>query len=329
MKIAIISINDISFKAALKLASFLKNHDVKIYKKDRDFIKLDDILKDIWEKSEALIFIMAIGAVVRKVASLLKNKSEDPAVLVMTLDLLKVVPLLGGHLGGANELSVEICKKIKGCIPFITTATDQMDVLSFDMFAKERGFLIENLFRLSKISNALLNGKEIEVATYENIFKSIEKKDNLKLIPFERVDENSVLISPFSNPLKPLTLKPPLFIGIGCNRGVCREKIKRAFLIFLEKYSLKREQIKALASFEAKKSEKGLLEFAEEFKLEIKFFDKESINSLESDFSRSFAKKYFDIKGVAEPSAVLASRYRELVIKKESFFKEITIAGAV
>lgn len=329
MKIAIISINDVSFNSALKLSSFLENHDVKIYKKDRDFIKLDDILKDIWEKSEALIFIMAIGAVIRKVASLLKNKSKDPAVLVMTLDLLKIVPLLGGHLGGANELAIEICEKIKGCIPFITTATDQMNILSFDMFAKERGFLIENLFRLSKISNSLLNGKEVEVATYESIFKSIEKKDNLKLIPFERVNENSVLISPFSNPLKPLTLKPPMFIGIGCNRGVCKEKIKKAFLIFLEKYSLKREQIKALASFETKKDEKGLLEFAKEFKFDIKFFDRESINSLNNNFSRSFAKKYFDIKGVAEPSAILASHYRELVIKKEAFFKEITIAGAV
>ena len=329
MKISIVSINDPSFNSACNLANYLKEHSVKVYKKNRDFNKLDEILKDIWKNSEAIIFIMATGAVVRKIAPLLKSKKDDPAVLVVSLDLLKILPLIGGHLAGANELALDLCKKIEGAEAFITTATDQTNTLSFDMFAKERGFEIKNLHRLSLISNTLLNGKEVEVATYKNIFDSIENKKNLKLIPFEEVTEKSVLISPFESDKDPLTLKPPLYLGIGCNRGVDFETIERSFELFLDKFSLKRDQIKNIASFEAKRDEKGLLEFAKRYDFEIKFFTKEEINLLTYNFSFSFAKKYFDIKGVAEPAALLASRYRELVIKKEIFFKSVTIAGAM
>ncbi len=329
MKIAVISINNPSLKAAKRLSLFLTSHDVRIYAKNRDFEKLDDILKKVWYENDALIFIMATGAVVRKIAPLLENKAKDPAVLIMSLDLLKVIPLLGGHLGGANELCEEICKKINGCISFITTATDQTNTLSFDMFAKKRGFGIENLSKLAKISNSLLNKKKVKVASFKNIFYSIENRNYLELIDFKEVDEDSVLISPFSHPKKPLTLKPPLYLGIGCNKGTSKDMIKEAFYNFLQKYSLNREQIKSVASFEAKKDEKGLLKFCEEFGFEIKFFSKEEINFLKYNFTSSFAKKYFDIQGVAEPCAVLSSEYKELVIKKESFFKSVTIAGAV
>ncbi|HHB93544.1 MAG TPA: cobalamin biosynthesis protein, partial [Campylobacterales bacterium] len=39
--------------------------------------------------------------------------------------------------------------------------------------------------------------------------------------------------------------------------------------------------------------------------------------------------KFFGLKGVAEPSSVLASEYKELIIKKEVYFKSVTIAGAI
>ncbi len=49
---------------------------------------------------DAIIAILAVGAVVRKIAPLLKSKESDPAVLVINLKLDRVLPLLSGHLGG-------------------------------------------------------------------------------------------------------------------------------------------------------------------------------------------------------------------------------------
>ncbi len=64
------------------------------------------------------------------------------------------------------------------------------------MLAKERGWRIENIKELAKISNRLINREVVKVATYETIFNSIENRENLKLIDFKDIDRDSVVISP-------------------------------------------------------------------------------------------------------------------------------------
>lgn len=328
-KIAIITINNPSLEAAKKLLPYLKEFEVDIYSKT-EFItykKLDDILPSIWEKYDAIIAILALGAVVRKVAPLLKDKSSDPGVIVINIALDRIIPLLSGHLGGANELADLLTQRLPNAINFVTTATDQTNTIAFEMLAKKRGWRIENLKKLANISNRLLNKKEVKVVTYPAIFESIEKKENLKLVGFDEIDENSVVIAPVKT--DELLFVPKITIGLGCNRGTTKEVIKKAFYEFLNSQKIRREDIKTLASFEAKADEEGLLEFAKDEELEIEFFKKEELNSLENDFSPSKAKKFFDLKGVAEPSSVMASEYKELVFKKEVYFKSVTIAGAV
>jgi cobalt-precorrin 5A hydrolase len=61
----------------------------------------------------------------------------------------------------------------------------------------------------------------------------------------------------------------------------------------------------------------------------IRFFVKDDINQLQYDFSKSASTKFFGLKGVAEPSAILSSKYKELIIKKRVFYKSITIAIAI
>jgi len=328
-KIAILTINTPSLNSAKKLLPYLKEFDVDIYAKD-EFIKyekLDDILPKIWKSYDAIIAIIAVGAVVRKIAPYLKDKASDPAVVVLNLELNRVLPLLSGHLGGANELAKLLEKRLPDCINFITTATDQTDTLAFDMLAKKRGWRVKNLKALSNISNKLLNNKTVKVATYKSIFDSIENKKNLLHINFDEVDENSVIIGFKKSHL--LTLLPKLYIGIGCNKKTKKELIKKAFYLFLEENSIEREDVKRLASFEAKREEEGLLEFAKEEGLKIEFFSRDDINLLEKDFSTSASTKFFAVKGVGEPTAVLASRYKELIFKKRAYFGSITIAGAI
>jgi len=267
-----------------------------------------------------------MGAVVRKIAPFLKDKATDPAVIVINLALDKIVPLLSGHLGGANELSDTIASRIEGCVNFVSTATDQTKTLAFEMFAKKNDLEIHNLKELALISNSLLNKKEVEVLTCEAIYETIPNKKNLT-----RVDRQSselcVNITPFDSSL--LTFKPKIFLGMGCNRDTSFEDIEKAFLSFLESNKLTIEQIENIASFEAKADEKGLLEFANKYNFDIKFYNESEINNLEGEFSKSASTKFFGLKGVAEPSSVLISKYKELIINKEVYDKKITIAAAV
>lgn len=335
LKIAVVTINQPSLTSACALVPYLYDYEVDIYGKEglthnlnklNIYNNLDDILEPAWNGYDAIICILAMGAVVRKIAPFLKDKSTDPGILVINLNLTRIVPLLSGHLGGANELSDVIASRIEGCENFITTATDQTKTLAFEMFAKKNELEIHNLKRLAKISNALLNKKQIEVKTYENIFNTIDNKENLKRVS-ECSGELCVNMTPFDG--DELTLKPAVYLGIGCNRDTTFEDIEASVVWFLDKHNLQMNQIKNIASFEAKNDEKGLLEFATKYNFDIRFFNKEAINSLEEDFSKSQASKFFDLKGVAEPSAILVSKYKELLIKKEVYEKKITIALAV
>ena len=338
LKIAIISINQPSLNSAIRLSEYLNEYEVDIYgKKDLvhnldnllTYEKIDTVLENGWKKYDAIICILAMGIVVRKIAPLLESKATDPAILVMSIDLSKVIPLLSGHIGGANELSDFIAQKIDGCINFISTATDQVKVFAFDMFAKKYNMKIENLHKLANISNRLINKQKVKVYSYKSIFETIEDKTNLELVSSADIDENTVIINSFNHSNDNLHLKPKIYLGVGCNRDTSFEDIEKAFICFLDKYNLEKEQIENIASFEAKRDEKGLLKFANKYNFKIKFFDENQINSLEGEFSPSQATKFFGLKGVAEPSGVLISKYKELIIPKEVYEKKITIAGAI
>jgi cobalt-precorrin 5A hydrolase len=336
MTLALITINQPSLDSAQRLLPHLHGYEVDVYGKAgleytiehlHTFAKLDDILPQAWCRYDALIFLMATGAVVRKIAPLLQSKATDPAVLVVNLALDKIIPLLSGHLGGANALSDALAKRL-GAVNCITTATDQTKTLSFEMLAQQHGWQIENLHALARISNRLLNHQSVKVATPPTLFEYLPNTEHLIRVGFDQIDNDTVVIAPHIAS-ESLTLTPPVTLGIGCNRGTRVETLNDTLETFLTRHRLKTSQIKNLASFEAKKDEPGLIEFARHHNWEITFFDEEAINGLPQTFSPSASTKFFGLKGVAEPSAVLASTYRELILPKEVYYNTVTIAGAI
>lgn len=337
MKIALVTINQPSLDSACRLFPYLEEHEVDVYgKKDlthnleelKLYKKLDDILIPAWKSYDAIVCILAMGAVVRKIAPLLEDKATDPAVIVINLGLDKIVPLLSGHLGGANALADEIANALPDCVNFISTATDQTNTLAFEMLAKERKWKIKNLKALARISNRLLNKQSVKVATYSTIFESISKKENLELVGFENIDLDTVVIAPHIS-TESLTFRPAIYLGIGCNRDTPMSEIEEAVIEFLDAHQLRIEDVKNIGSFQAKADETGLLEFAKKYGFDIQFYEKDAINALENEFSQSASTKFFGLKGVAEPSAVLGSEYKELIMGKKVYFKSVTVAGAI
>ncbi len=340
MKIAIITINKPSLNSGLKLQNLLKEYNTTLYcskktpLKDIDtnnivlYNKLDDIFLTGWEKYDIIISILAVGAVVRKIAPYLKNKETDPAIIVINLDLNKIIPILSGHLGGGNKFSFILAKKLNA-INFITTATDQTNTIAFEMIAKQNNWNIKNLKSLANISNRLLNNQKVKIYTYKNLFDILPSKKNLELITIEDIDQNSILITPFNLQYSNLLLQPQVYLGIGCNRDTPYKYIDKAVKEFLNKYNLHIKQISNIASFEAKKDEKALLQFAQYYNFDIKFYNKKDINNLKQDFTTSASTKFFGLKGVAEPSSILISQYKELIIKKEVYYNSITIAASI
>ena len=344
MNIAILTINNPSLESAKKLLPILKNHKCTIFNKIQNgdgfikYDKIDDILADAWREFDAIVFIMATGAVVRKIAPYLKDKATDPAILIMTLDLKRVIPLVSGHLGGANELSNEITASIDECINFVTTASDQIKVLAFDMFAKKMNYSISNLKSLAQISNRIINNQIVQVVSYPSVIKDIKKfegykEGSLRFFTPNNLDEidnkiPTVYIIPMKLSNNCLQIHPnSITLGLGMNRGTSSTEIKSAVKRFCFEHGLSLDNITALASFEAKADEIGLLEFSKEVGIELKFFNADEINALEQEFSLSQATKFFNIKGVAEPASLLASKNKTLFLNKR-VYGGVTVAAS-
>ena len=101
-------------------------------------VRLAEWTSTQFAQADALIFVGAAGIAVRAIAPHCKSKATDPAVVVLDECGRFAVPLLSGHLGGANALARALAEAC-GAIPVITTATDANGVFAVDEWAKAQG----------------------------------------------------------------------------------------------------------------------------------------------------------------------------------------------
>jgi cobalt-precorrin 5A hydrolase len=119
--------------------------------------------------ADALIMIMATGIAVRTVAPWLRSKTSDPAVIVLDQQGQFVIPLLGGHIGGANNLSLKIARFLGGKA-VITTATDVRGLPAWDSWAYENGLVGASAEDYKRLAAGMLGGIPVRLAIDENLF---------------------------------------------------------------------------------------------------------------------------------------------------------------
>ena len=122
-----------------------------------DGVSLRDWTGKAFAESRALVFIGAAGIAVRASAPYLTGKAADPAVVAVDECARFAVPLLSGHLGGANALAREIAL-LCGAEAVITTATDRNGVFAFDEWARVQGLRVADPGRIRAVSAKLLAG---------------------------------------------------------------------------------------------------------------------------------------------------------------------------
>ena len=87
-----------------------------------------------FKECQLIVFVGAVGIAVRTIAPYIKNKLVDPAVLSVDEGGNFVIPLLSGHIGGANGFAKVLAKVIKAT-PVVTTATDVNKLFAVDEWA--------------------------------------------------------------------------------------------------------------------------------------------------------------------------------------------------
>ena len=291
MRIAILCLTEKSFSLAEKISDKIGG---QIFFKGRDFDSMKNFVAEIFSKFDAIIFICASGIVVRMIAPHIVSKLSDPAVIVIDERGKNVISLLSGHVGGANDLTKKISAAI-GSNPIITTATDVEEKFSADGLANFLGVVPQPKEMIKKINSAILNGEEVFLTAGDY---------KLNLVPKN------------------------LIAGVGCKRGTSAENIFEALKLACEKISQPFERIKILASVDLKSDEVGLLKFAEEKNLAIKFFSVEELSKKISEYKlieSDFVKKIVGVGNVCEASALCVSEGK-VALTKTKFKNGVTVA---
>ena len=88
---------------------------------------------------EGVVFIGALGICVRSIVPLMQDKHQDPPVVCIDSTGRYVIPVLSGHVGGANELSRRLATALGG-EAIITTQSDNCGLWSLDLLGKRWGW---------------------------------------------------------------------------------------------------------------------------------------------------------------------------------------------
>ncbi len=270
-------------------------------------------VEEAWEQADALAFIMASGVVVRTIAPLLRDKRTDPAVVVIDEAGRYAVSLLSGHLGGANEKAREIAVFLEG-EAVITTASDINQLTSIDLFARERGLVIDEWKPLPSVSARLVNSGTITV------FSDIEIDLPPEFIPIGDPACADLLITNRTNvgSTNALSLRPRnLVVGLGCNKGTSFEEIEDAVRGVLEANRLAFSSVRALATIDLKAGEPGIAAFAGAHGLPLLSYSANELNDVADVVSSEVVLKATGAKAVAEPSATLATGEGALLVRKQ------------
>ena len=265
-----------------------------------------------FREADALVFCCAAGIAVRAIAPHVRDKRTDPAVVVLDETASYAIPLLGGHLGGANDLA-RLFAEALGAEAVLTTATDLARAFAVDVFAKRNGLFITDMALAKAVSAALLAGEAVG-------FRSDLPEEGALPAGLTRGEaELGIAVTagrdaPFA---RTLFLVPRRYAaGVGCRRGKSAEELEAFVLGRLAETGVRPEELSGVASIDLKKDEPGLLALCERLGVPFETFSAERLREVPGEFTPSaFVLETTGVESVCERAAVAASG-GALVVRK-------------
>ncbi len=321
---AVLSFSDKGRETAGQVAEALREeYAVELYAPRGN---LSDVTAELFPRVDALIFVGACGIAVRAIAPHVAAKTTDPAVLVIDERALHVISLLSGHIGGANALCWKLAAALESDA-VITTATDVNNRFSVDAWAARQGLAISDMKIAKRYSAAILKR---DLPLYSDL-------------PIEGELPNGVffgedgslgaavtyrLVQPFRTTLR---LTPEvLYLGIGCRRGTPEERIAAAVESVFTQYAFDPAAVAGAASIDVKSDEAGLLAFAGNRRIPIRFFTAEELRRAPGEYTASaFVAGTVGVDNVCERSAVLAAGENARLLVKKTSQNGVTVAVAL
>jgi len=352
VKVALVALTDRGLATARRISKELPNtvvralfiHD-KVLRQEvlsqnrnqvQSFRRLGDIVPSLWREYSVLVFVMATGIVVRQIAALIEIKDRDPAILVLDEEGKFIIPLLSGHLGGANAWANHLAHQI-GALAVITTATDGRGLIAPDEYARRYRWKVEPLDHLPTVNSLLLEQGFLNVWTsyplksecawvndehYHFLSETEQAKANVILDAFPHADikEDCVYLVP-----------PVLSVGVGCRRGISTEAVLAGITSGVELIGASLKAVAGIYSIDLKSDEVGLIEAAKHLRVPFQTFHAKELQAIieQEQLSRStFVSEKIGVDGVCEAASLLGTQKGRLVLPKTKY-QGVTVAISV
>ena len=268
---------------------------------------------ELFSWADAMVFVGACGIAVREIAPHVRSKTTDPAVV--SLDELGqfVIPLLSGHIGGANALARRLAAFL-GATAVVTTATDINARFSVDEWAARQGWAISGM-GLAKAYSAAILERDLPLVSDFPILTELpagvytgDTGDLGLCLSWYRKE-------PFGQTLR--IIPRTLHLGLGCRRGTSKEAIREAVTAVLDREGIDPQAIGKAASIDLKQDEEGLLEYCGELGLVPAFHTAEELRAVPGEFTASpLVQRVTGVDNVCERAALLGAD--TLIVKKQA-----------
>ena len=282
----------------------------------QDRRKGKEYLEENFQRKDMFLFICAAGIAVRMIAPLIRTKDVDPAVIVMDEFGRFVIPILSGHLGGANAAASELAD-LAGAQLVLTTATDINDKFAVDVWSKYAGCQIIDVGGIKDISAAVLRGEKIGFESGFPFEGEVPAELTLDSAQMGICVSLSDTLKPFA---KTFNVVPKIVtLGVGCRKNVSAVQFEKFVLNLLEENNISLCAIEKVASIDLKRYEKCILSFCDKYSISFVTYTAEELKRVPGMFlSSDFVKSVTGVDNVCERSAVLGSGNGQKILSKAS-----------
>lgn len=287
---------------------------------------------------EAIIFIGALGICVRKILPMVSDKYTDPAVVCIDSTGRYVIPVLSGHMGGANRLSRRIAM-ILGAEAVITTQSDNMGLWSLDCLPHDYRWTMMPMSRqaLNDAIAAFVNLRPTALVIewddegtrhlretcppHVTLFSSLSEMESRSREGDVHFDL-TIIVSPRVHADLPTALHihfipPCLHLGVGCQK-MAPEEVADSILADIRHKGFLPEAIADIATISLKRNEpclsrlKTLLPAAD-----VHIYTPERLATVDVPHPSQKVYEVTGCYGVAEAAAIGPDTQRPLLIGKQ------------
>ncbi len=283
------------------------------------------------------VFVISVGAVVRMIAPLLKDKKVDPAVVCVDDDARYAICVLSGHVGRGNTFTDRIAGLLNAQ-PVITTASDVRGTLTVDILGRKLGWTLDDPDRnVTRGCAAVVNSAPVafvqesgeagfwpedqplpEGVVYATSLEAVDPAlYEILLVATDREFRdthpahwaNAVIYRPKS-----------VVLGLGCDRGAAPEMVERGVHAILAEHRLSIKSVKAIATVDRKQDEPAFLYLRDRYAWPLEIYTAAQLDTVSGIENPSeTVKRHVGTRGVAEPAALLRAGAEALLLPKQVY----------